>query len=121
MAVLPVKGKTARCRIHSSGLVVTFRPSNHRDLVPGEIVSVKPHKSWSYGGHPYLSGEIDSVWINAAALELVPLKLKEWGTWDPHNHYWAEEGETIEDWAKPIIARGARPSYKMEQVLPGGL
>ena len=27
--------------------------------------------------------------------------------------------ELIEEWAKPIIARGPRPEFKMEQVLPG--
>jgi len=29
------------------------------------------------------------------------------------------EGEAIEKWARPIIARGPRPEYEMEQVLPG--
>jgi tetratricopeptide (TPR) repeat protein len=30
-----------------------------------------------------------------------------------------EEGEPIADWAKPIIARGPRPEFEIEQVLPG--
>jgi hypothetical protein len=30
-----------------------------------------------------------------------------------------ESGEPIEAWAKPIIKRGPRPMYEMEQVLPG--
>jgi hypothetical protein len=34
-------------------------------------------------------------------------------------HYWGHEGEPIEDWAKPIIARGPRLEFEMEQVLPG--
>jgi tetratricopeptide (TPR) repeat protein len=33
--------------------------------------------------------------------------------------YWGEDGDPIEEWAKPIIARGPRPSFEMEQVLPG--
>lgn len=28
-------------------------------------------------------------------------------------------GEPIEEWARPIIARGPRPAFEMEQVLPG--
>lgn len=30
-----------------------------------------------------------------------------------------EEGQPIEEWAKPIIARGPRQAFEMEQVLPG--
>lgn len=39
--------------------------------------------------------------------------------WDPKEHYWGEEDEPIEEWAKPIIARGPRPMFEMEKVLPG--
>jgi tetratricopeptide (TPR) repeat protein len=48
-----------------------------------------------------------------------PLKLNPHGLWDPEDEYWGEEGEPIEDWAKPIIARGPRPRFEMQQVLPG--
>ncbi len=70
-------------------------------------------------GHPYLSGEIESTRLDAAALGLVPLRLEPMGMWNPGEHYWGEEDEPIEDWAKPIIARGPRPEFEMEQVLPG--
>ena len=50
---------------------------------------------------------------------LVPLQLHHRGVWDPAEEYWGEEGEPIEEWARPIIARGPRPMYEMEQVLPG--
>jgi tetratricopeptide (TPR) repeat protein len=39
--------------------------------------------------------------------------------WDPKEHYWGEPDEPMEPWAKPIIKRGPRPEYEMEQVLPG--
>ena len=39
--------------------------------------------------------------------------------WDPAEEYWGEEGEPIEEWAKPIIARGPRPQCEMQQLLPG--
>ena len=32
---------------------------------------------------------------------------------------WGEEGEPLPDWALPIVARGPRQEYEMEQVLPG--
>jgi len=88
-------------------------------VVPGEIVTVKPRKQWTYAGHPYLSGEIESTRLEVRALGLVPLRLEKVGTWDPKEHYWGEENEPIEEWAKPIIARGPRPEFEMEQVLPG--
>jgi hypothetical protein len=50
-------------------------------------------------------------------LGLVPLKLEDQGNWDPAEEYWGEQGEPIEKWAKPIIARGPRRQF--EQVLPG--
>ena len=50
---------------------------------------------------------------------IVPLRLFPFGTWNPAQEYWGEEGEPIEQWVKPIIARGPRPSFEMEQVLPG--
>ncbi len=31
-----------------------------RAWLPGEIIVVKPRKQWSYAGHPYLSGEIQT-------------------------------------------------------------
>lgn len=119
LVVLSVKDKAARCRILGSDLVVTFRASGLWDVVPGEIAVISPRKRWNYAGHPYLSGEIESVRFDASALSLVPLKLKNWGTWTPEEHYWGEEGEPIDEWAKPIIARGSRQEFEMEQVLPG--
>lgn len=54
-----------------------------------------------------------------SALGLVPLKLDDRGIWDPREEYWGEPSELIDDWARPIIARGPRPKFEMEQVLPG--
>jgi tetratricopeptide (TPR) repeat protein len=119
LVVLAVKDKAARCRILGSDLVVTFRTSGLWDVVPGEIAVISPRKRWNYAGHPYLSGEIESVRLDASALGLVPLKLKNWGTWTPEEHYWGEKGGPIDEWAKPIIARGSRQEFEMEQVRPG--
>lgn len=33
--------------------------------------------------------------------------------------YWGEEGEPVDEWAKPIIARGPRQAFEMEQSCQG--
>jgi hypothetical protein len=119
LIALSVTERAARCRLLGSDRAITLRASRLWDVVPGEIVTVKPRKQWSYAGHPYLSGEIETSRIDVRALGLVPLRLEAMGTWDPNEHYWGEEGEPVEEWAKPIIARGPRPEFEMEQVLPG--
>ena len=119
LVVLSVKQKAARCRLLSGERSFTFRAGRLWDLVPGEIAVVRPAKQWTYAGNPYLSGVIESTRLDAKALGLVPLRLEERGLWNPVEHYWGEEGEPIEEWAKPVIGRGPRPEFEMEQVLPG--
>ena len=119
LAVLSVKARAARCRLLGSERAITLRASRPGGLVPGEIATVMPGKQWRYGGHPYLSGEMRSARLDVDALNLVPLGIEDVGMWDPDEHYWGEEDEPIEAWADPIIARGPRPEFEMEQVLPG--
>jgi tetratricopeptide (TPR) repeat protein len=119
LIVLSTKGNSARCRSIESGEAVTLRAGSPGDVVPGEIVAVTPEKQWRYAGRPCLSGAIESLRIDAAALGLAPLGLEDCGTWNPDEHYWGEENEPIPDWAKPIIAYGSRQEFEMEQVLPG--
>ena len=119
LIALSVKERAVRCRLPGNDRVITLRAKRLWDVVPGEIVTVKPRKLWRYGGHPYLSGEIESKRLDVAALGLVPLRLQGDGMWDPEEQYWGEEDDPIEEWAKPIIARGPRPPFEMEQALPG--
>ena len=119
LVVLSVKQKAARCRLLGGDRPFTFRAGGLWDVVPGEIAVVRPAKQWTYAGNPYLSGVIKSTRLDAGALGLVPLRLEERGTWNPREHYWGEDDEPIEQWAKPLIARGPRPQFEMEQVLPG--
>jgi len=119
LVVLSIKERAARCRLPGTDRIISLRASRLWDIVPGEIAVVKPRKQWSYAGHPYLSGEIESARLDVAALGLTPLALKDEGEWDPKDEYWGEEGEPIDEWAKPIIARGPRQAYEMEQVVPG--
>ena len=119
LVALSVKERAARCRLLGSDRVITLRTSRLWDIVPGALVMVKPRKQWRYAGHPYLSGEIQSTRIDVKVLNLVPLGLEDMGQWDPKEEYWGEEGEPIEEWARPIIACGPRPMFEMEQALPG--
>jgi len=119
LVVLAVKEKAAPCRLLGRDRIITLRPDRTWNLVPGELVVIKPRKQWSYAGHPYLSGEVESTRLDVAALGLVPLKLEDQGIWRPEEHYWGEKNEPIEEWAGPIIARGPRQMFEMEQILPG--
>lgn len=119
LVALAVKEGAVACRISGSDRAITLRAAGLWDVVPGEIVTVSPRKMWRFGGHPYLAGDVEETRLDVAALGLVPLRLEDEGVWDPAEEYWGEEGEPIEKWARPIIARGPRPAFEMEQVIPG--
>ncbi len=119
LVVLSVKDPAARCRLLGSDRVIILRVGELWELVPGEIVTINPRKQWRFGSHMHLSGEIASTRLSVAELGLVPLGLEDYDIWDPGEHYWGEEDEPIEEWAKPIIARGPRPQFEMQRVLPG--
>jgi hypothetical protein len=119
LVALAVKERAVSSRILASDEIITLRAAGIWDVVPGEIMTVSPKKTWRFHGHPYLSGDIEATRLDVAALGLVPLCLEACGVWDPEDEYWGEEGEPIEVWAQPIIARGARPLSEMQQVIPG--
>ncbi len=119
LVALSVKERTARCRLPESGRIITLRAGDLWDVVPGEIVTVQPRKQWKYGGHPYLSGEIQSTRLDIKDLYLEPLGLSDIGTWDPMEHFCEEIDEPPEEWEKSIIDRGVCPMVEMEQIIPG--
>jgi hypothetical protein len=105
LVVLAVKERAARCRLLGSERAITLRAGSLHRVVAGQIATVRPNKQWRHAGHPYLSGQIIGSRIDAVALGLVSLGLRERGAWDPAEQYWGEEDQPIEAWAKPIIAR----------------
>jgi hypothetical protein len=119
LIVLAPKQQAARCRLLGTERELTLRSSGVWDMVAGEIVTVRARKQWRHAGHPYLSGDVESRRLDVAALGLAPLRLHDEGLWDPRNVNWGEEGEPLEEWARPIVARGPRPSFTMERALPG--
>jgi len=119
LVFLANSGMSMACRRLAGWNPVWLRARRFWGFVPGEILRVRPFTSWADEGRDYISGEVVSKRIDATALGLVPLKLEAMGDWDPMEEYWGEDGDPIEEWAKPIIARGPRPLFEMEQVLPG--
>ncbi|MBK7862492.1 MAG: hypothetical protein IPJ65_28570 [Archangiaceae bacterium] len=115
LIVLGRNSKGLRCRVPGTSGEVTLRIAVG-DEVPGAIITVKVGRKSPRGPR---SGTVSKLRIDAAALGLTPLALRDEGEWDPKEQYWGEEGEPIEERAKPIIARGPRPMYEMEQVFPG--
>lgn len=119
LIVLACKTNALRCRLPGTERELTLRTAV-RDEVPGEIVTVVPAKSWTHARHRYLSGAVEASRLDLLALGLSPLGLRAEGEWDPdEEESWGEDDQPIEEWAEPIIARGARPEFEMEQVIPG--
>jgi len=120
VAALAVQDRTVRCRTMDGQHRFTLRPSRglHR-AVEGHVLTVLPAKQWTYGRIAYVSGEIHDSRLDVKALDLVPLKLRDEWVWDPAEEYWGEPGEQPDQCFEPIIKAGPRPSYEMEQILPG--
>jgi hypothetical protein len=86
LVALSVKQTAARCRVLGSEKTVMLRTGSIWETVPGEIALVGPRRQWTYGGMEYVSGAIESVRIDPAGLDLVPLGLKKCGECDPAEH-----------------------------------
>ncbi len=74
LLVLACKSNALRCRLLGSAREVTLRTAV-RDEIAGSIITVTPKKQWTHGRHPYLSGGVSSVRIDASVLGLEPLAL----------------------------------------------
>ena len=74
-AVLEVGASTAWIRILDEEDPIALRAEGVSELVPGQIVTLKLEKRWSFHGAPHASGRIERARIDVAALGLVPLPL----------------------------------------------
>ena len=118
--VAKVGSMHVRLRVLGSPQEITYRSSGSETLrlVPGHVVRVKTNKRWTHRGAPYMSGEVIETRVDAAALSLPPLALREEGTWDPAKEEpFAHEGPLAELWH--AVAARPRTVYEMQQVLPG--
>lgn len=119
LAVLSVQKLDARCRMLTGGQAVTWRLQRRWDAVPGEVALVAPGKGRKLAGTLRISGTLISTRLETSLLGLTPLRLQETRMWDPDSHYWGDPDVPIGRWARPMIKRGPRQAYEMEQVLPG--
>jgi hypothetical protein len=77
LVVLALRSNAVRCRVAGSDRVITLRATGVGLVVPGEVLTILPNKQWSFSGHPYISGTVESTRIDAEAIGLVPLQLHE--------------------------------------------
>jgi len=119
LVVLAVRDTTARCQLLGGDTQLTLRSKDLWQLIPGELARVEGRKHWLRAGHNYLSGDVLDSRLEVPALGLTPLALQHEWPWDPAEEYWREEGAPLEEWERPIMERGVRPSFEMEQVVPG--
>lgn len=119
LVVLSLTDSAGRCHLLGTDRLITVRGGYLGGAVPGEIITVRPRRHWRYARHEYLAGDVTGRRLDVTALGLVPLRVEPFGTWDPAEEYWGEDGDVIESWAQAIIDRGPRPEFEMEQVLPG--
>ena len=117
---LAFKERGVRCHFLDTKQPVTFKPREMPWVeVPGEILTVKPGKLWSYAGTTYLSGEILSSQIDIGRLRLRPLKLRDEGIWKPAEQCWVEAEDPTRKYFESMIQAGERPEYTMEEITPG--
>jgi hypothetical protein len=74
LLVLACKSNALRCRLLDSTREVTLRTAV-RDEIAGSTITVTPKKQWTHARHPYLSGDVTAVRIDASVLGLVPLAM----------------------------------------------
>lgn len=119
LVALAVKQGAIRCRTFD-GLPVTFRHgAGPQGVSEAHILTVRVHKSWAFKRTTFVTGELLGVRLDVAALGLVPLALRERGLWDPKRDFHEEGPGPRPPWLKAVRAAGPRPSFEMEQVLPG--
>jgi hypothetical protein len=108
--VLRCNTRSLRVRILGESGEVTLRLSNATYVVPGQIVKVAVHERWTHRGSPYAAGALESVDIDVARLDLVPLPTERQTTWvwgemhepaagDPFLPYWRKH--TSSSW--PVV------------------
>lgn len=58
LEILSATESNARCVVAGTEREVTWRSSDAWGRQPGEVITVKPRKFWTFAGHPYISGEL---------------------------------------------------------------
>ena len=127
LIALSVGPSAVRCRLFDADQTVTVRLFRQPfdPIVPGELIRVRPRKTWRYARNLYLSAELISSRIDIPALGLTPLGIKKFGRWDPKTDMLNDHGNTVtkpsalSDIERKIYKAGPRDEYEFEQILPG--
>ncbi len=104
LIVLACKSNALRCRLLGSTREVTLRTAV-REEIPGSIITVTPRKQWTHARHPYLSGDVSAVRIDASVLGLVPLRLH-------------RENDSKGGAGRDEGASGKHAEYRLQQAAP---
>jgi DNA-binding transcriptional regulator YiaG len=75
LVVLGIKNfHDARCRVVGKDKELTLKGGRLWEVVPGEIVRVRPIKHWSFAGHPYRSNipEFSPAWGKCVSRKVFP-------------------------------------------------
>ena len=81
-AVLKSNARSARVRVLGQTEELTVRASELAFVAPGQIVTLKLSKRWTWRGDEYASGRLLDVATNVARLGLTPLPLSSCGLHD---------------------------------------
>lgn len=83
LIVFAVRGSVAICKISGTGEKIILRLSSYQlfKIVPGEIATIDIKRQWEFGSNKYVSGNLIDRLIGIPALDLVPLKLKQFDYW----------------------------------------
>lgn len=114
--VLKVASETARLRPLGEDQEVTLRGSGSDvwKLAPGQIVTVRPRKRWSHRRYQYLSGNVEGMRVDTAALGLRPIELREHGAVETGEPYGADLDAL---WA--VVSNQSNIAFELERVVPG--
>jgi hypothetical protein len=89
--LLCVKGgfDVIRSRIPPNGITVIVRTGLSKVLpVPAEVFTLEVERAWVFGHTRYAKGLVTHTRLELLRLELEPLGLQEWGSWDPEEEAW---------------------------------
>jgi tetratricopeptide (TPR) repeat protein len=116
-AVLKVgHNSTARIRVLGEQDHITLRSGDVWRVAPGQIITVKIEKRWTFRGDAYASGKIESAIIDIARLGLEPLPLSGGELEDLREQY--ENVRAPDPYAPIWLANTAKPRacYQMHPI-----
>ena len=119
--VLKCNEASLRIQVPGESDSFTFRCSSydaHR-IAPGQFIELTVGKRWTWRGDTYISGAVERVWTDVAALALTPLPLKVKWDFDPQEVFDnVEASDAFADtWAG--FSSGPKTAYDFDPIAWG--